>query len=177
MCYLILGNHNFNPSKHLDPAWHARRFDSLFQLDSNVSMLTLGNQGIVREALRGGLQPAAVATALTLAPRFVEPSQDEGIEHERANDWISGEHDQLGSSSLDHCRCMCEKGCTYESMAPMNPGCMCMSMCMNCMCMSCMCMCMCVWVHVADQPTGACACARAIACAYACACACVSRCM
>ena len=56
-----------------DSAWSARRFDSLFHLDGAVAMLTLGNQGIVREVARASLQPAAVAAAFTLAPRLVDP--------------------------------------------------------------------------------------------------------
>ena len=49
--------------------WHARRFDAVLHLDSIVSMLTLGQQGIVRDGLREQLQPAAVAVAFTLYPR------------------------------------------------------------------------------------------------------------
>ena len=49
--------------------WHQRRFDALKHLDSIVSMLTLGHQGIVRDSLRATLQPAAVATVLLLMPR------------------------------------------------------------------------------------------------------------
>ena len=62
-------------------AWAARRFDSLIHLDGAVSMLTLGNQGIMRETARGSLQPAAVAAALTLAPRLVQPADDAEAEH------------------------------------------------------------------------------------------------
>ena len=52
-----------------DSQWHARRFDAVLHLDSIVSMLTLGQQGIVRDGLREQLQPAAVAVAFTLYPR------------------------------------------------------------------------------------------------------------
>ena len=52
-----------------DSQWHARRLDAVLHLDSIVSMLTLGQQGIVRDGLREQLQPAAVAVAFTLYPR------------------------------------------------------------------------------------------------------------
>lgn len=62
----------------------AKRLSCVLWLDSAVSALTLGQQGIVRPALRQHLQPAAVATALVLAPRMVGDASCRGAASEAA---------------------------------------------------------------------------------------------
>ena len=63
-----------------DSAWHARRFDSALFVDSAVSMLTLGHQGLSRKELREKLQPEAIATVFILMPRLVEVERGVAVE-------------------------------------------------------------------------------------------------
>ena len=52
--------------------WDTHRWEGLYFLDAGVAMLTLGQQAIVRDELRGKLQPAAIATLYILLPRLLE---------------------------------------------------------------------------------------------------------
>ena len=49
--------------------WEHRRFTAFHHLDSLVSMITLGQQGLADEELRQRVQPATVACVYMLIPR------------------------------------------------------------------------------------------------------------
>ena len=66
-----------------DSPWHERRCDSVLWLDSAVSALTLGNEGIVRPQLRVHLQPVSVAAVYILVPRS---TSDASCREEKDND-------------------------------------------------------------------------------------------
>jgi hypothetical protein len=67
-----------------DSPWHERRCDSVLWLDSAVSALTLGNEGIIRPQLRVHLQPVSVAAVYILVPRSTSDAscreeKDDGV--------------------------------------------------------------------------------------------------
>ena len=64
---------------------------ALRHLDSAVSMLTLGRQGILQPALRSQLQEVCVATVFILSPRLVNDAAD-----------VANKHDSAAASSVEH---------------------------------------------------------------------------
>ena len=58
-------------SEQTESLWRGLAMDSRAWLDSHVSMLTLGNQGITRPELRSMLKPATIAHVYMLTPRRV----------------------------------------------------------------------------------------------------------
>ena len=58
-------------SEQAESLWRSLAMDSRAWLDSHVSMLTLGNQGITRPELRSMLKPATIAHVYMLTPQRV----------------------------------------------------------------------------------------------------------
>ena len=61
-----------DPSMQAPRVWDKNRQHGLMHLDSAVSMLTLGNQGLLRPELRNNARPVTVATVFLQIPRYIE---------------------------------------------------------------------------------------------------------